>query len=284
MKTRLLSAAVIAFAASAASATNYTSAASGNWTDPNTWGLMSGYPVAGDTVVIANGHTVEVTGQQEVLSLTVQNGGVLEIDGSGSPYASVKFPSSGSPVFSIAGSNAVVLTDNAEIIFQQSMSIQDGGSSASLQGLDGDTCKLLINGVSAAATLTNNVLIHGALQVQGTLGGNAEGFANNGTVIADIPGETMLIGANLTTVTDDGSTCGTSAAWQANGATGSGPYTRARLAFNSPANSLSYFYASQGELYFDRVAVSATGKQLTGSPVGIVTTVAGGSFTASDCP
>lgn len=62
----------------AASLVTYTSVSSGNWSDPAIWNLGT-VPTSADMVVIANGTTVAVDGNHSVMSLSVQNGGRLNI-------------------------------------------------------------------------------------------------------------------------------------------------------------------------------------------------------------
>src|SRR5882724_474616 len=68
--------------AHAVQAANFSSVQSGAWDDTATWGAAS-FPGSGDTVLINGGHTVTVSGDQGVLNLTVDTGGVLSL-GSGS--------------------------------------------------------------------------------------------------------------------------------------------------------------------------------------------------------
>ena len=51
----------------------YTSSQSGNWSSASTWG-GSGPPVAGDTVTIAVGHTVTITGADAACATLTGNG------------------------------------------------------------------------------------------------------------------------------------------------------------------------------------------------------------------
>lgn len=56
----------------------YTSAGSGDWSAASSWS-PSGIPNAGDTVVIAAGHTVTVSSSQAALGVTVNGTGVLTV-------------------------------------------------------------------------------------------------------------------------------------------------------------------------------------------------------------
>jgi hypothetical protein len=277
----------------------YRARQTGNWNDysggssavtwevfrNNAWAaveLEADLPGAGDTIANFQGFTVTLTDARSIKSLTVDNG-QLVLDGESGAVASLTYPAgTSSPLLSMAAADDVRMVEHARIQVEVSMSFTTGGT-GSLKGEDGDTCEIKLDGTSAAVTLTSNVLIHGALKINGTSGGT-EAFVNNLQVVADIPGQTMHLGDQLNSVSNGSDSCGTSAAWQANGSTGSGPYVRAQLKFGRAASGLGYFYVNQGELLVDRVAVSATGKTLTGSPVGIVTTIAGGSFSAPDCP
>jgi hypothetical protein len=72
MKTRfvlraVLTAVIIVLTIALTQAAIYTSTTSGNWTTPGTWGLTTGYPVAGDVVNIAGGHTITLLMQLVLL-------------------------------------------------------------------------------------------------------------------------------------------------------------------------------------------------------------------------
>ncbi len=76
-------AALAAFSAAPALAATCTSAITGNWNTAATWsGCGSGVPAAGDTAIIANGHTVTANANTTVGAVTVNTGGTLNVDSS----------------------------------------------------------------------------------------------------------------------------------------------------------------------------------------------------------
>ncbi len=234
----------------------YTSAGTGAWDDPASWtgNEPSGFPQATDTATIQNGHTISITvsganNVEEVANLTIASGGFLEIEGSASYRAALEFPvvsGAGTPALSVAGADALKLKAYGELKILESMTFTNGGS-GTIKGL-ASSAKIVLDGAAAAVTLTSNVVIHGALQIVGTSGGNAENFTNNAGVFADIVSEIMLLGSTLNTVSVGSGSC-QSPNWKALGQNPDAePVLYAELRFDVSVSNAGYFLIDAGAL------------------------------------
>jgi hypothetical protein len=88
MKTKLLSFIFTLLAVAGYSQAYFTSRASGDWNSPANWTLVSGtspvnYPAAGDSVIILNGHNIQVVNSSQCQSLTVKDTSALSFTVSG---------------------------------------------------------------------------------------------------------------------------------------------------------------------------------------------------------
>ncbi|MCX8015611.1 MAG: SBBP repeat-containing protein, partial [candidate division WOR-3 bacterium] len=124
--------------------TDYTSQASGNWSNPNTWTPPGGPPTIYDNVTIATGHTVTVDGSAGCKNLTIQTGAT--------------FDNSGNYAFAINGD---LINDGT---FTAGTGVYTfGGSADSISG----TNPVVIPNLSMVGSYTNNT----TLTVSTTLSG-----------------------------------------------------------------------------------------------------------------
>jgi hypothetical protein len=233
--------------------------------------VESGYPVSGDTAVVSTGHTVDITGQQQVTVLTVNGTGVLQINGSGSPYAELEFPNTGTPSITIAGSNGLVLMDNARLKVSKSLTASGNGS---VVGQDDASCEIMMNN----ARLTVQLLVHGELTFLGASGGN-DTLKNEKKIAADAAG-TIELASSLELVVDSASADCDDPRWvvDVNGS--------AKLIFNIAATTLEgAFFVDEGTLEVNQnVTTGSTGAQgklkfMSGSDINVAS---GKTFTFSD--
>jgi hypothetical protein len=193
-------------------AQSHTSAANGNWNDPNTWNQGT-VPGASSTVQIQSGHVVTITDARQVTSVTVSNG-QLRIDGTSGTPAELEFPSSASsPSLSLAGSADLYLLDYARVEVQQNMTWSDGGfGAASVQADDYATCEIAIGNPSSASSVTLGVSmpVIGSLKFTGigTGGGHSDGLVLSAFTVPSagtVEFATSLESANGTSLTLGGS-------------------------------------------------------------------------------
>ena len=177
-----------------------TSATSGLWnaSDADTWGLGAGvYPhPSNDDVVIANGHTVTLSGGSACKSLEVQSGGIF--DGDGNTMEIAGEASSGNAV-NIDGGISGTDTD-FDIRTAATTALDLNASSGNIRNLtiNHASCNALL---SAAASITGNLTITagtldtdssgnqaltvtGDVSVTGTLTGNASAISMGSLTIA----------------------------------------------------------------------------------------------------
>jgi hypothetical protein len=184
----------------------------------------------GDTATISAGHTITVTDTRNAVSVTVNgtgvlqinnagkltvdtatvaSGGLLEINGNGSPYAELIFPynSGSSPALTVNQADGVQMLDHALITVAKTMSWGTSGS-GSVKGLDDTNCQIAIGNAASASnvTLTLNLLVHGELQFVGVGAGanHNDGLANSGAGIVADTG-TISLASSLEIVTDGSS-------------------------------------------------------------------------------
>ncbi len=245
---------------------------SGAWNSAGSWTSSNGgttYPVSGDTATIVNGDTINITGQEQVTVLTINSGGFLNINGTGAPYAELEFPNTGSPSASVAGSDGLVLVDNARVKISKDMTLSGAGS---VVGQDGATCEFGINN----AILTVQLLIHGELTFAGMSADGTDSLVNQGEIRADTNGDIDLA-ASLESVTDSavgsGNGC-TVHRWKVD------THGSARLLFNVAATGLlGSFYVDEGVLrVIQDVTTSGTEAKLTFLSGGDINVSAGKTF------
>ncbi len=266
----------------AALGTAYTSNVnpSGDWNDPNSWS-PNGVPTVGDTVTIVSGDTIVVTGQHTITSVTVNSGGVLQIDGEAdTPYAEVEFPSNASsPSLTVNAAQGLVLVDNARLKFSQSMT---AGGSGTIQGQEDTTCEIgIYDNISGNVVLTigSNMKVEGELAFvgMGSAGGHQDQLQNNGVIEANRAGQIILASSlELVDDADSPSEC-VFFGWFVNGSTSD-------LVFNLAATGLDGdFKVDAGDLIAN-ATVATTGKlKVLNSGT---TNTGSGSFTANggNCP
>jgi hypothetical protein len=181
----------------------YTSAGSGNWATGGTWTQTSSSPVGEDVRTIQSGHTVTITGQEQVAQLTVASGGVLLIDGSGSPFAELNFTASGTPSLSIVGNDGVRLVDNARLRISKTMSITGAGS---LQGQDNAVEVAIDTDDTTAVTLTVDVVAEGGMAFKKHDAGTAAAnLINSNQFLANVSGLIINLDSSLNSLDDDAS-------------------------------------------------------------------------------
>jgi hypothetical protein len=195
---------------------NYRSKANGDWnttgalgawqyeSSPGTWADAVSVPNVGDTVVVRNGHTITITGQHTVTSLTVDSGGFLHIDGTGSPYAELEFPAAASsPALVVNQALGVKLVDNARLKASQTMSFAGSGS---IQAQAFGTCEIMAydpNDVGTVLTLSLSNGVTGQVKFVGSNEAGASETLTNSSIIT-VSGGNVELAASLDTINGSG--------------------------------------------------------------------------------
>lgn len=180
----------------------FTSAASGNWNDPASWTYVSGtitnnYPGAGDSAVIAGGHSIVVNVSSQVKSLTIRGASALLFNVSNS--SSVLAVSNectlteGSFLNMIAG----VLTITGNITINAASSITQNGGAINIIGLG-----FLIAPTASSTPSAGTSLIHVAGGIFSCAGGFTLTSLANTSRLAELrigDGAVNMVGALTTT-------------------------------------------------------------------------------------
>ncbi len=165
-----------------AQAGSITSAASGNWTATASWS-GGNVPSAGDTVIIGNGHTINITTSQTVVNVTLSGSGAINLSATG---ASLNL----SGDFKMNGSSSILGNSSSRLVNVAGNFSVTGGASIIIQnialnviGTFYNAGTVLLNTGSSAAKyfgnfINNGVFTNSSNSVPMTVGGD---FTNNGT-------------------------------------------------------------------------------------------------------
>jgi hypothetical protein len=146
--------------AGAGAGTSYVSNASGNWTDSTKW-TPNGVPGTGDDVTIATGHTITVTGAQEIgtspaignVELTIETGASLVIGTNASLRVRCDVE--------VQGNGTIVSNAGSTFTFDSTLAASPSTTNyvVTLGDTNGGGANWDINGTSSArVTITSNIL------------------------------------------------------------------------------------------------------------------------------
>lgn len=160
-------------------ATTYTSVVSGNYNNSAVWSPV-GIPISGDDIIISSGHTITLTANQFVKSITIQSNAILD---NGLFTLKISSPFVSNPVYLNNGIHngigALILYDNANTEF-------DGNGMVN--------CPIEINSFGIAIKNTSS------LTVSGISHSNPGNFGmNNKTIIDNTQGGSIVINGNINT-------------------------------------------------------------------------------------
>lgn len=164
--------AVLLFLGTTSYAATFTSAITGDWDDGATWGNASpgaagvDYPSSTDDAIVSTGTTVDLTGNESIVNLTIQSGGILDA-------------SSNNKILTIDGNldvDGTLLASNKDIIYTGGGTTIEGSGSVTISNTGK---KFKIYG-DATVLSTADIYFFCNVEMQ-----NNDVVTNNGTVSID---------------------------------------------------------------------------------------------------